>query len=124
MQKRSSGLGRMGNCDNFDNVLMKQPNTLPANIKIKEDSVVAKLAAKKLKSDNVAIVFGTTIHLYGVTSHSFLLNDEWVKHELKHVAQFQQHGFVFFLAKYIWEWMRHGYYNNRFEIEAREAEVT
>lgn len=103
---------------------MKQQNILPANIKINENSVVAKLAAKKLQSNHVAIVFGTTIHLYGVTSQSFLSNDAWVKHELKHVAQFKQHGFVFFLAKYIWEWMRHGYYNNRFEIEAREAEVT
>ena len=94
------------------------------HIKIKEDSLVARLAAKKLNSRNVAIVFGKTIHLYGVSRQSFLNNDAWVKHELKHVAQYQQHGFVPFLMKYILEWMRHGYHNNRFEIEAREAELT
>jgi hypothetical protein len=38
-------------------------------------------------------------------------------HELVHVIQWEQHGWLFAL-KYLWE-LRRGYRNNRFEIEAR-----
>ena len=88
----------------------------------KENSLLAKLAAKKLKSSNMAIVFGSTIHLYGVEKSQFLQNDAWVRHELQHVAQYRQHGFFPFLAKYLAEWAKKGYENNRFEVEARNAE--
>lgn len=75
-----------------------------------------------MNASNMAIVFGDTIHIWGVTKQEFLQNKNWVKHELKHIEQFQQHGYFGFLAKYVWESIRHGYYNNKFEIEAREAE--
>jgi hypothetical protein len=39
------------------------------------------------------------------------------------VQQFKQHGYIGFILKYIWESIRHGYYNNRFEKEARDAEL-
>jgi len=97
---------------------------LPAGVHIKENSFRAKLAAKKLKSSNVAIVFGRTIYLYGVSRKDFLSNHSWLKHELQHVAQYRQHGFVLFLIKYLWEWIKNGYHNNRFEVEAREAETS
>ena len=92
------------------------------NILIKENSLRAKLAARLMKGSNVAIVFGNTIHIWGVTKQEFLQNKKWVKHELKHIEQYRQHGYFVFLAKYVWESIRHGYYNNKFEIEAREAE--
>jgi hypothetical protein len=95
---------------------------LPGDIKIKEESWVAKLAAKRLKANQVAIVFGKTIYLYGVAPEIFLQNEPWVKHELKHVAQYRQFGFVPFIFLYLAEWIKKGYYNNRFEVEAREAE--
>ena len=94
---------------------------LPA-VKIKEQSWLARLAAKKLRSSNVAMVLGKTIHLYGVSKSEFLQDEKWVKHELCHVRQFEQHGFLGFLIKYLWESMRKGYYNNRFEAAARAAE--
>ena len=97
---------------------------LPAGIHIKENSLRAKLAAKKLKTSSVAIVFGKSICLYGISKKDFLNNEALVKHELKHVAQYQQHGFALFLIKYLLEWMKKGYHNNRFEVEAREAEST
>ena len=36
-------------------------------LRIKEQSWIAKLAAKKIRSKNVAIVIGNTIHLYNVS---------------------------------------------------------
>ena len=91
---------------------------------IKENSWIAKLAAKKLRTKRVVIVIGKTIHLHNTTKQDFLKDERWVKHELCHVKQFQQNGFVIFILKYLWENMKHGYRNNKYEVEAREAENT
>lgn len=93
-----------------------------ADFFIKENSWIAKLAAKKLRSDDVAIVIGKTIHLHNTSKQTFLKNEKWVKHELCHIKQYQQHGFLNFIFKYFWESIKHGYFNNKYEIEAREAE--
>ena len=89
---------------------------------IKERSWIAWVAAKKLHASAVAIVIGKTIHLHNTSRQEFLRNKRWVKHEICHVRQFEQYGFCNFIVKYIWESARNGYYNNRFEREAREAE--
>ena len=89
---------------------------------IKENSWLAKLAAKKIKSNAVAMVLGKTIYLHNTTKTEFLQDEKWVKHELCHIKQFKQHGYIWFVLKYLWESMRKGYYNNRFEVEARLAE--
>jgi Domain of unknown function (DUF4157) len=89
---------------------------------VKENSWVAKLAAAKMKANKVAIVFGNTIHLHNTFSAEFLQDKEWVCHELKHVEQYRQHGVAGFITKYLMEWTRKGYYNNRFEVEARNSE--
>jgi hypothetical protein len=91
-------------------------------LNIKENSWVAKLAAKKLRSKNVAIVLGSTIHLFNVTKQEFLQNKKWVKHEMCHLEQFKKYGFFSFIVMYLWESARKGYYNNKYEIEARMAE--
>ncbi len=92
------------------------------NFIIKERSWLAKIAAIKLGTKSVAMVLGKTIHLYNTTEAEFLQDEKWVKHELCHIKQFKEHGYFLFLVKYIWESVRKGYYNNRFEVEAREAE--
>lgn len=92
-------------------------------ISIKENSWIAKLAARKLRSDNVAIVIGKTIHLYNVSKERFLEDKRWVKHELCHIRQFQKHGFGTFILKYLLESVRSGYYHNKYEVEARNAEI-
>ena len=89
---------------------------------IKENSWVAKLAAKKLHANSVAMVLGKTIHLYGSTKANFLADGRWVKHELCHVKQYKENGTIQFIVKYLWESLRVGYYKNKFEVEAREAE--
>lgn len=92
------------------------------SITIKEASCIAKLAAVKLRSSSVAMVLGNTIHLHNASKNEFLQNQRWLKHELCHVRQFQQHGYVLFIIKYLWETVKNGYYYNRFEAEARAAE--
>lgn len=93
-------------------------------ISIKEKSFVAKIAARKLKSDHVAMVLGNTIYLSGAGRADLLNNKNWLRHELKHVEQQLRYGCLWFLLLYLWESIRHGYYNNRFEQEARAAEHT
>lgn len=89
---------------------------------IKENSFFAWLAAKKMRSDSVAMVLGKTIHLHNISKEAFLNNQRLLKHELCHVRQYQEHGYVGFLIIYLWESIRKGYYNNKFEVEARKAE--
>lgn len=90
--------------------------------RIKEKSFLALLAAKKLKVKKVAMVIGKTIHLYNTSTEDFLNNQRWVKHELAHIEQYKKHGLLKFLFLYLWYSVKYGYYNNPFEVEAREAE--
>jgi len=92
------------------------------DLRIKERSWLAAIAAWKLGASPVAMVLGKTIHLHGTGREAFLRDEKWVKHELCHIRQFRQYGFFGFIFRYLLESVRKGYYNNRFEIEAREAE--
>lgn len=96
---------------------------MTTSLHIKENSWIAKLAAKKLKSKSVAIVLGSTIHLYNVTGKDFLSDEKWVKHEMCHLHQFKKNGTFIFIVKYLWQSITQGYYNNKYEIEARNAEM-
>lgn len=89
---------------------------------IKENSWLAKIAAKKLNATAVAVVLGKTIHLHNTSKTAFLNDELWLKHELCHIKQFKEYGYFLFVVKYLWESLRKGYYNNLFEVEARKAE--
>ena len=91
--------------------------------KIKENSIFARIAAYKLGGDRVAFVLGKTIHLHNVTKEDFLKDEKWLRHELCHIKQFKDHGFIPFVWKYVIESVRKGYYNNKYEVEARRAET-
>ncbi len=90
--------------------------------RIKTDSLFARIAAMKLGSRQVAFVLGSTIHLYNTSEEEFLENTCWLKHELCHIEQFRRYGFFTFIFLYLYESVKHGYHNNKYEIEAREAE--
>ena len=92
-------------------------------VRIKENSWVAKMAAAKMKADKVAIVFGSTIYLHNTNREEFLQDNDWVCHELKHVEQYNQNGFAGFIVKYLFDWIKNGYYNNKFEVEAKDSEM-
>ena len=89
---------------------------------IKENSLLAKLAARQMKSGQIAMVIGKTIHLYGVSRENFLQDPYWVRHEICHVMQYKELGLIPFLWRYLWECKKVGYYANRFEVAARAAE--
>ena len=89
---------------------------------IKENSWIARIAALKLNASSVAIVLGNTIYLHNAKREEFLKNPQWLKHELCHIRQFEEHGFLLFIIKYLMECLRHGYYNNKYEVAARQAE--
>lgn len=43
-------------------------------------------------------------------------------HERKHLEQIERDGRLLFAIKYSWWTLRHGYYMNPYEVEARAAE--
>lgn len=49
-------------------------------------------------------------------------NERLLRHERKHLEQIERLGRLRFSVEYLGELARHGYWNNRFEIEARAAE--
>ena len=96
-------------------------NGLP--IRIRENSWIARIAAMNMRSGNMALVWGRTIHLHNVTAADFLKEERWVRHEVCHIQQYQRYGMIGFLTRYLWESLRKGYDGNRFEVEARAAET-
>lgn len=89
---------------------------------VKENSFLARIAAWKMRSTQVAIVIGKTIHLHNTSSEEFLNNKRWLHHELEHIRQYRQYGLARFIVSYLIESARRGYYNNKYEIAARAAE--
>ena len=92
------------------------------NIIIEENSWRARIAARQLKGTQAAIVFKNAIHLWGVSRETFLLNLSWTRHEVAHVYQYKKYGYLRFILLYLFESAYKGYYNNRFEVEARSKE--
>jgi hypothetical protein len=45
-----------------------------------------------------------------------------VEHELEHIRQYRTYGLVSFVILYLIESLKRGYYNNKYEVEARAAE--
>lgn len=89
---------------------------------IKEQSFVARTSAKIMRAESIAIVLGKTIHLWNVDRADFLADKRWVQHELVHVEQFKQNGYIKFIFMYLLESIKNGYYKNKFEVEARAKE--
>jgi hypothetical protein len=78
-------------------------------LNIREHSWVARMAALKLRSQKVAIVIGSTIHLHAVSREEFLQDSRWVRHEMCHIRQFKKYGHIPFICRYLLESLRHGY---------------
>src|SRR6266542_4548254 len=91
---------------------------LAMKISIKEKSFIARIASKILHEKSVAVVIGKTIHLWNADKQNLLKNKKWLRHELVHIQQFRQYGFIKFLLLYSWETLKNGYYNNKFEVVA------
>jgi hypothetical protein len=92
-------------------------------VRVRENSWLARTAARNLGYQQAAMVFGHTIHLHNTSLEKFFARPAWVMHELKHVEQYERLGTVPFLLKYLLEYVRRGYWNNAIEAEARAAET-
>lgn len=91
-------------------------------VKIKENSWLARIAARKLEVESMAMVLGKTIHLHNSTKQEFLRNKKWVRHEVAHVKQYMRLGFLRFIFLYLLETFNKGYEYNSFEVDARKME--
>lgn len=52
------------------------------------------------------------------------LSESHYKHEQAHIEQVKKHGRIKFIFKYLYYNIKYGYYNNPFEVEAREKAET
>ena len=89
---------------------------------IKENTIIAKLAARFLKENRMAVTVGNKVCLHNCTANDFLKNKSWVCHEIIHVNQYKKYGTIKFLLAYLWQSVINGYVNNRFEKEAHQHE--
>lgn len=53
----------------------------------------------------------------------FECNERLLRHERCHLEQIEREGRILFALKYSWWTLRHGYWNNPYEVEARAAET-
>ena len=91
-------------------------------VKIKENSWLARIAARRLESSSMAMVVGKTIHLHNSSKEDFLKNKRWVRHEVAHVKQYAKLGLFRFIILYLLESFNKGYEYNKFEVDARLKE--
>ena len=62
--------------------------------------------------------FWRTIYVLPGNEH----NERLLRHERKHLEQIERDGRILFALKYSWWTLRHGYFMNPYEVEARAAE--
>ena len=92
------------------------------NVRIVENSRLARLAGWKLQTNRCAMVLGEHILLHGITKQEILEDISLLRHEVCHVLQWKRMGYLRFLFFYLWWSFRYGYHKNPLEQEAREAE--
>jgi len=68
----------------------------------------------------VAITLGRTIYVRGRLSHQ---SATLLAHELAHVRQFRERGWLGMTGAYAAMWLEHGYARHPLELEARAAEI-
>jgi len=78
----------------------------------------SRLAAMFLPSRFVAITLGRHVFTPLTTLPPHIL-----RHEAVHVRQWERHGYIPFLFRYLWFHFRCGYEHNPFEIDARRGEM-
>lgn len=92
---------------------------LPAGVIVRRGAWIPALAGRimRLPAPASAVTLGSTI----IVHPAAVLSARLLRHELAHVRQWRHNPLLFPLA-YIWHHFRHGYRNNPYEIEARQAE--
>jgi hypothetical protein len=65
----------------------------------------------------MAITFGKYVFICG----EYFNDKKLLKHEQVHIEQYKREGFIRFLIMYVYYCCRFGYWNNPYEIEARNG---
>lgn len=84
------------------------------------NSKLAKLLKRITGAGEYAITTGKSCCRYSCSED--FVSAAWRKHEETHKKQFVELGCFQFVIQYLWETVKHGYKNNKFEIEARHGE--
>src|SRR5215471_607268 len=90
---------------------------------IRPRSVIARLAARILKTKRMAVTINNKIYLHNCSKQEFLKNKKWVCHEIAHIKQYGRAGALSFLTAYLFQCLVKGYFKNKFEKEARDRET-
>lgn len=95
------------------------PQPLPPGVAIRRGRWIPALGGRLsgMRRAAAAVTLGRTIVVHPAAP----LTTRLLRHELAHVRQWQRHPVAFPLL-YVWNHLRHGYRDNPFEVEAREAE--
>lgn len=86
---------------------------------------------------NVKVIYNSSVppmlaNADGITLYPFIFirfseSDErtpiLLKHELIHIEQIYRMGVIKFYLTYIWYWLRYGYRDNPYEVEAYNRET-
>ena len=71
------------------------------------------------KDSQVAMIDPFLLNILALGSTS--ISDSLYKHESCHIQQVKRDGRLKFICKYLYYNIKYGYYNNPYEIEARQA---
>lgn len=92
-------------------------DTVPAGVTFRRGALIPKIGGLLAKSryPAAAVTLGRTI----ILNPAARLTPELLEHELAHVRQWRADPL--FPLRYTLATLRHGYYDNPYEVEAREA---
>lgn len=96
------------------------PLPLPPGVEVRRGRWIPELGGRLTGGSRpaLAVTVGDTIVVHpGAT-----LTERLLRHELAHVRQWRARPWTF-AVRYVWCHVRHGYRENPYEIEAREAEA-
>jgi hypothetical protein len=95
------------------------PADAPRGVRIRRGGLIPAIGGRLAGMDGpaAAVTLGRTIFVQS----DVRLSDRLLRHELAHVAQWRRQPLTF-PWRYVLEHVRHGYRDNPFEIEARNAE--
>ena len=63
--------------------------------------------------------FWNTIYI----NPDYIFRQRLIRHEMAHIDQIQRDGRIVFTLKYLFWTVKYGYWNNPYEIEARQKET-
>ena len=92
----------------------------PGDVRIRAGRWIPVLGGilSRMRGPAAAVTLGRTI----IVHPDVALTQRLLRHELAHVRQWQRWP-VTFPIRYIWKHLQHGYRDNPYEVEARDAET-